>query len=320
MDMNIILEILLLLTGFVVLIKSADFFVDGASALALKLKVPEIVIGLTIVAFGTSAPELFVNVFSAVKGETDIALGNIIGSNIMNILLILGVAGLIRPLTCKKNTVWKEIPFSLLAVLVLFILSNDMLIDRGNSMVTRSDGIILLLFFVIFLTYTFGIDKVSIEENPELKPLSPLMIFIYITAGFTGLAAGGHLVVSSAVAIAETFGICSRIIGLTVVAIGTSLPELVTSAIAARKGKVELAIGNVVGSNIFNILLVLGITSVITPVPVNAKVNVELSVLILASFLLFLTMFTGGKRKLDRWEAGIFLLLFLLYTLALIYF
>jgi cation:H+ antiporter len=318
--MNILLDTLLLIIGFVVLIKSADFFVDGASALAMKLNIPEIVIGLTIVAFGTSAPELFVNVFSALKGETDIALGNVIGSNIMNILLILGVAGIIKPLTCQKNTVWKEIPFSLLAALVLFIISNDFLIDGESSMVTRSDGIILLLFFVIFLTYTFGIDKASVEENPVLKPLSNFMLMVHIIAGFTGLGAGGNLVVSSATAIAETAGVSSRIIGLTVVAIGTSLPELVTSAIAAFKGKTELAIGNVVGSNVFNILLVLGLTSVISPVHVTGKVNVELSVLILASFLLFLTMFTGGRRTLDRWEAGVFLLLFLLYTLALIYF
>ncbi len=318
--MNILLEILLLITGFIVLIKSADLFVDGASALAMKLNVPEIVIGLTIVAFGTSAPELFVNVFSALNGETDIALGNVIGSNIMNILLILGVAGLITPLTCEKNTVWKEIPFSLLAALVLFIISNDMLIDGYSSMVTRSDGMILLLFFAIFLIYTFGIDNVSMRENPEIKPLSSFMLPAYIIAGFTGLGAGGNLVVNSAVAIAEAAGISSRIIGLTVVAVGTSLPELVTSAIAAYKGRTELAIGNVVGSNIFNILLVLGITSIVSPIPVTKKVNVELSVLIVASLLLFLTMFTGGKRKLDRWEAGIFLLLFLLYTLALIFF
>jgi cation:H+ antiporter len=318
--MNILVETLLLTVGFIVLIKSADLFVDGASALAMKLDVPEIVIGLTIVAFGTSAPELFVNVFSALNGETELALGNVIGSNIMNILLILGVAGLIKPLTCEKNTVWKEIPFSLLAALVLFIISNDMLIDRENSMVTRSDGIILLLFFVIFLTYTFGINKASVEDNPELKPLTDFMLTVHITAGFVGLGAGGNLVVSSATAIAETAGISGRIIGLTVVAIGTSLPELVTSAIAAFKGRTELAIGNVVGSNIFNILLVLGLTSVVSPVTVTHKVNMELSVLILASLLLFLTMFTGGRRKLDRWEAGIFLLLFFLYTLALIFF
>ena len=312
---------LLVLVGFVLVIKGADLLVDGACALARKLSISDLMIGLTVVAFGTSLPELAVNVFASLKGSTDIAIGNILGSNIANILLILGISGIIYPLVVTKGTVWKEIPLSLLAALLLGILANDRLIDNADSSaLNRTNGLVLLSFFVIFIYYTLGIAK-RIEGSEDLYPVkerSIKKISIVIVAGLLALISGGKFVVDGAVDLATALGISQSTIGLTIVAVGTSLPELATSAMAAYKKNPEIAVGNIVGSNIFNIFFILGISSLIRPLPFGAKSNWDIGVLILANILLFLFMFTGKKRKLDRWEAGLFLVIYSAYILFLI--
>jgi len=313
--------ILLVLIGFVLVIKGADLLVDGACALARKLSVSDLMIGLTVVAFGTSLPELAVNVFASIKGSTDIAIGNILGSNIANILLILGISGTIYPLIVTKGTVWKEIPLSLLAAFLLGILANDRLIDNdGSSALTRTDGLVLLSFFVIFIYYTLGIAK-RIEGSEALYPVKERSIrktSFMIFAGLLALIMGGKFVVDGAVDLATALGISQSTIGLTIVAVGTSLPELATSAMAAYKKNPEIAVGNIVGSNIFNIFFILGISSLIRPLHFGAKSNLDIGVLILASSLLFVSMFTGKHHKLDRWEAGLFLVIYSAYMLFLI--
>ncbi len=313
-----ILSIILLVTGFLLLIKGADFLVDGSSSLAVRLKISQLVIGLTIVAFGTSAPELIVNIFAAIEGSSDVGFGNIVGSNIINILLILGIAAIILPLQTQKSTVWKEIPFALLGALVLFVMCNDILFGTPPSLISSGEGIILLFFFVIFIVYVFAISKVESENKVEVKELSTLKIIIFILIGLAGLIIGGKLVVDNAVNIAVSIGFSERVIGLTVVALGTSLPELFTSAVAATKGKADIAVGNVVGSNIFNVFFVLAITSIISPVQFKPAMNIDLLIMFIASLLLFITMFTGEKRKIDKWEAVVFLIIYIVYTTWLI--
>lgn len=304
------MQYVLLIIGFAVLIKSADILVDGASSLATKLRVSNLVVGLTVVAFGTSAPELAVNILAVIKGTTDIAVGNIIGSNIANILLILGVSSVIYPLAVTKGTVWKEIPLSLLAAILLAILVNDQFIDHQSfSSLTMIDGLVLLSFFIIFLYYSFSIaQKIDgIEEQVSIKTKSMFQSISMIFIGLLGLVLGGKWIVDSAVFIAQKFNVSNTFIGLTVVAVGTSLPELATSVVAALKKKPEIAIGNVVGSNIFNIFFVLGISATIRPISFDKSINFDIGVLVLSSLLLFMFMFTGGKRKLDRWEGVLFL-------------
>ena len=300
-----ILPYILLVAGFVLLIKGAGFLVEGASSIARRYNVSDLVIGLTVVAFGTSTPELFVNIIASVKGNTGIAIGNVLGSNISNILLILGVSALICPLTVGPGTVWKEIPLSLLAVVVLAIVANDHLLDhRGFSEISRTDGLVFLSFFAIFMYYSVGIakkiegmdDHVPAQEHGMLK--STLLLF----GGLIGLALGGQWIVDGAVTMASKFGMSQSLVGLTIVAVGTSLPELATSATAAYKKNVEIAVGNVVGSNIFNIFFVLGISATIKPLPFQAVNNLDIGAVVLASALLFGSMFTGKKKSLDKWE------------------
>ena len=300
--------------------KGADFLIEGASSLALRLSVSEIAIALTVVSFGTSTPELIVNIFASFQGKDEITLGNIIGSNIVNILLILGIAGLIYPLKTEKNTVWREIPFTLLSVLVLLVLCNDLLIDRvSGSVISRSDGIILLAFFSIFLTYVFGISKVEGEGISNMETMSLLKLVLYIIGGLVALFAGGKLVVDSSVKCAQWLGVSEKLIGLTVVAGGTSLPELFTSAVAAHKGKSDIAIGNIVGSNIFNIFFIMGISGLINPIYFRPELNIDLLILTGASACLFATMFSGKNRTLDRWEAVLFILLYSAYVTYLLF-
>ncbi len=311
----------LFILGFVVLIKGADLLVDGASSIAKKLNVSDLVIGLTVVAFGTSTPELFVNVFASIQGNTEIAIGNILGSNIANILLILGVSAIIFPLAVQSTTVWKEIPFSLLAALVMGILANDMLIDKkGFSELTRGDGLILIGFFIIFMYYVFSIAKKSDSKKQEdgFKQLSNLKSVSFIILGLTGLALGGVWIVDGAVEIAGYFGVSESLMGLTVVAIGTSLPELATSAVAAYKKNTDIAIGNIVGSNIFNIFWVLGISAVIKPLPFQPASNADIMMTIFASILLFAFLFVGKKQVLQKWQGVMFLLIYAGYMVFLI--
>ncbi|HEY4617306.1 MAG TPA: calcium/sodium antiporter [Flavobacterium sp.] len=310
----------LLIIGFIILIKGADLLVEGASSIAQKLNVSDLVIGLTVVAFGTSAPEMFVNVFASIEGNSNIAIGNILGSNIANIFLILGVSAMIYPLAVKSNTVWKEIPFSLLAAVILGILANDYLIDnKASSELTRSDGLVLLGFFIIFMYYIFSIVKKTEQKLKEESPqMSNFRAVAYILLGLSGLVLGGSWIVDAAVKIASQFGVSEYLIGLTVVAVGTSLPELATSAMAAYKRNTDIAIGNVVGSNIFNIFWVLGISALIKPLPFQPSGNSEIAMTIVASILLFLVFFVGKKHVLEKWQGALFLLLYAGYTSFLI--
>src|SRR3989339_424175 len=269
---------ILFIIGFFLLIKGADLLVDGSASIAKKLKISRIVIG------------------------------NILGSNIANILLILGISAIIYPITANKNTVLKEIPLSLLAAVVLGLMANDMIIDRaGFSGITRIDGLILLSFFIIFLYYIFGITKSDKDiVEGEIKVFSYSKAILFIIFGLAGLVIGGKWIVDGAVKIAEFFNISQSLIGLTIVAIGTSLPELATSAIATYKKQSDIAIGNVVGSNIFNIFWILGASAIIRPLPFNASSNGDMAMTIFASIVLFVVMFIGKKRVIERWQ-GVFM-------------
>ena len=314
------IEILLLIVGFAALIFGAVKLVDAASSLAAKFGVPSMVIGLTIVAFGTSAPEMVVNVFAATSGSTEMVLGNVLGSNIFNVLGILGISAMIYPLAVKTNTTWIEIPLSLLAGICVFVVGADILLDKNPSnIISRSDAIMLLLFFLIFLVYNLVISKgAPVEEEIKTEEYSTGKAVLFILLGLAGLIIGGRLIVTSAVSIAEAIGLSERVIGLTVVSIGTSLPELATSIIAVRKRNVDIAIGNVVGSNIFNIFLILGVSGSIMPLTVSESSLFDILVNILASFLLFIFVFTGRGRQLERWEGAVFVSLYVAYLVYLI--
>jgi cation:H+ antiporter len=308
--------IVLLLLGFVLIIKGADFLVDGAASIAARLRISDLVIGLTVVSFGTSTPELFVSIISSFQGNTDIAIGNILGSNIANILLILGVSSIVYPLSVPRGTIWKEIPFSLLVAIVLAFVANDRLLDNASeSAISRSDGLVLLCFFCIFLYYSFSVamEEDNFESQAPEGTRSLLASVLLVFVGLGGLSLGGQLVVDSAAKLAKAFGMSDKTVGLTIVALGTSLPELATSAMAAWKKNVEIAVGNVIGSNIFNILLVLGLSSVIIELPFHRSSNRDIGVLLIASLLLFIFMFTLKRRSLDRWEGVVFVVFYFVY-------
>ena len=311
-----ILTIFLLVLGVVLLIKGADWMVKGSSSLARKFNISELIIGLTIVAFGTSAPELVVNTIASFEKHPDIVFGNIIGSNIINLFVILGIAGLITPLVVQRSTVWKEIPFSLLAAFILLFLANDQFINPNSSnVVSRFDGIILLIFFVLFLLYVYRqTQKDKSLPQPESIIKSNWAIWGFIIIGITALVIGGKLIVNSAVEIAQSLGISEKVISLTIVALGTSLPELATSAVAAFRKNNDIAVGNIIGSNIFNLFLILGVSAVVRPVPYHLSFNFDLSILLFGTVFLFIAMFTGEKKKLDRWEAALFILAYAGYT------
>lgn len=314
------LSFILLIIGFVPLIFGGNFLVDGATSVAKKYKVPNMVIGLTIVAFGTSTPELIVNVISSLKGANQIAMGNIIGSNILNIALILGITTIIKEIVVKRNTTWKEIPLTILSAIVVFFLANDKLIDGAKEgILTRVDGLILLMFFIIFLSYTFSLIKNDpVEESEEEYKIFTLKKSIfYILGGLVLLMVGGQLIVENAVSLARGFGISERIIGLTIVSLGTSLPELTTSIIAALKGNTDIAIGNITGSNIFNVFWILGVSAIICPIPLGNS-QLDLIVNIVMSVLLFTFVFTGKGRKIVRWEGILFVLTYGAYLMYLL--
>ncbi|MDD4956315.1 MAG: calcium/sodium antiporter [Candidatus Omnitrophica bacterium] len=310
----------LLVLGFMVLIKGADILVDGACLLAKRLRISDLVIGLTLVAFGTSAPEFFVNIMASAKGATDIALSNVVGSNIANVLLVLGIAAVIYPLEVGKGTVWKEIPLSLVAVTLLLLLVNDAIIDESAvSALTRIDGMVFILFFGLFLYYTAGISKdIKGLPTPPDMAVGYTRIAAMVLAGLAGLVLGGHWVVTGAVRIAEHYHISQSLIGLTIVAVGTSLPELATSAVAAYKKNSDIAVGNIVGSCIFNIFFVLGISALLRPIPLSAGGNVDISVALIAAVMLFVFMFTGKRHRLDKWEGMVFVGVYLAYIIFVI--
>lgn len=315
-----IISILIIIIGFVLLIKGADWMVFGASALAKKYNVSDLVIGLTIVSFGTSAPELVVNSVASIQNHSDIVFGNVLGSNIVNLFLILGITGLVYPITVQSNTVWKEIPISLLAVVLLYVLSNGFLFQE-KPVVTWIDGGILLAMFAAFMVYIYSqmkSDRIEIR-NPEFGTMSNFKIWGLIVIGIAGLVLGGKLVVDNAIKVATVLGVSEKVIGLTIVAIGTSLPELVTSVVAAMKKNSDIAFGNIIGSNIFNILLIVSVSSFINPIYFNVSFNTEMYLLAGGTLVLFIAMFTGGRKKLDRWEAAILLIVYLVYTSRLIF-
>lgn len=309
---------LFLVAGFILLIKGADWLVEGASGIAKRLDVSDLAVGLTIVALGTSTPEMIVNIFASIQKHQDIAVGNIIGSSIFNVLLILGITGLITPLIVKSSTIWKEIPFSLAAVAILFLLTLD-IGSTGPKLISRIDGIILLALFCGFLYYVY--KHLSPKNTSAMTSFVQTNLFIllhYILVGIIALVIGGRFVVISAVQLAQSLGVSQKIIGLTLVAAGTSLPELMTSAVAAFKKKDDIAIGNIIGSNIFNILFILGVSATIRPITYNPVFNTDLIVLSAGTIFLFLAMFTGGKKLLDRWESGVLLAGYVGYIIYLI--
>lgn len=313
-----IIPILLLIISLLILIKSANILVDGASSFAKRLGVSSLVIGLTIVAFGTSAPELSVNISSTLNGVTDIAVGNIIGSNIANILLILGIVVWMKGITLQHSTIWKEIPFMLLSAFVVMIMGSDRMIDNASSgMLTAIDGLVLLSFFLIFLYYSYGISKNGKEEG-EIKIFGWIQTFAMMILGLAGLIVSGNLLVGAATDIAVTLGVTQRVIGLTIVAIGTSLPELMTSVVAARKGHPDLAIGNIVGSNILNVFFILGVTSLIAPLPISQTVLSDMLIAVACSLLVFIFLFIGQRNVLDRWQGAMMVVAYVAYVGILI--
>ena len=318
MLMEIVLQIVLLLAGFILLIKGADWFVDGASSTAANFKVPKALIGLTIIAFGTSAPELAISLKALSAGQTDMVLGNVIGSNILNVLLILGLAAVIRPLAIRKETVRKEIPICILISSLLIVLFLDMQLNAApKNEITRSDGIAILLFFAVFLYYLISMALHSRDHNKKEKPRWKLgKSFLFTAIGLVGIVIGSNLVVDSATFLAGAIGVSERVIALTVIALGTSLPELVTTVVAAKKGETELVLGNILGSNIFNICIVLGVPVAIFGAVSPASFAVyDLVALVGSAALLF--VFSATNHKINRVEGAMMLAAFgVYYTLV----
>jgi cation:H+ antiporter len=316
-----ILTITFLVIGFVILIKGADFLVNGASSAAKRYGVSNLAIGLTVVAFGTSMPELVVSVLAAVSGQNDASFGNVIGSNNFNLLLILGLSGVISPLVVQKSTVRVEIPISLLAAGFLFFLVNDSLIWQSDTNVlSRLDSLFLLIGFAGFLYYVYTMMAKTPEDDngSTVKQYSLPVSAGLVLLGLLMLMGGGKLVIDNAIAIATHYGLSEKLIGLTILAAGTSLPELATSVVAALKRNTDIAIGNVIGSNIFNILFILGTTGLIHPVSYNLAMNTDLLLLMIGTVVLMIFMFTLHQNKLDRWEAFILIAAYVVYTLYLI--
>ena len=306
---------LLLLLGLVFLIKGADMLVDGAIAIASRARIPPMVVGLTIVSFGTSMPELLVTMISGLQHNADLAVANVIGSNIANVLLVLGIAAVIRPLPIGDATVVTEVPFSLTAALLVGFLANASLFGSPELTISRLDGGILLFFFLLFMLYVY---KVSREGNGasmrEGEPMSTAKAATYIVLSIVLLYFGGTWVVSAAVGLATALGVDDALIGLTVVAVGTSTPEIVASAVAARRGEADVAVGNVVGSNIFNLLWILGSTSAVVGLPFEEISNTDLVMVIAASSLVILALVSSRHRTIMRWHGMLFILLYCAYV------
>lgn len=304
-------DILLIIIGITLVLVGADRLTEGASALARRFGVPEIVIGLTIVACGTSAPELFVSLMSALNGTPDMAVGNVVGSNIMNAMLIVGCAAMVAPMTISHSTVKKDIPFSVVASLLLILLTID-------SALGRIDGTVLIVGFAVFMAYTLWQAKGNKAEQPvESKPQNPWLSILYIVLGLAGLVFGSDFFVDSASNVAAQLGVSESVIGLTIVAGGTSLPELATSVVAARKGQSAIAIGNVIGSNVFNILLILGLTATVCPMQIGGITMVDMSMMVASMLLLWLFSYT--KLTVARWEGAVLTTVYLAYLGWLLY-
>lgn len=312
------LSLVIIAVSLFALVKSADWLVDGASSLAKRFGVSTLVIGLTVVAFGTSAPELSVNISSALSGVTDIAIGNVVGSNIANILLILGIVAWMKGVKLQRSTIWREVPFMFLSSIIVTVLAADMVLEGAPMGVLGIiDGLALLGFFIIFLFYSYGISKNGVEtEEVTLYswPRTVLMIII----GFVGLILSGKFLVNAATDVALALGVTQQLIGLTIVAVGTSLPELVTSVVAARKGKPDLAIGNVVGSNIFNVFFILGTTALIAPLPISQPALWNMVFAAGCSLLVFVALFIGKRNQIDRWQGALMVAAYVAYLAILV--
>ena len=318
------MNILLLVGGLLLILLGANGLTDGAASVAKRFHIPNIVIGLTIVAFGTSAPELTVSVSSALKGSADIAIGNVVGSNIFNTLMIVGCTALFAPIAVTRNTLQKEIPLCILSSIALLICANDIFLNGDEAnILSITDGLLLLCFFTIFMSYTFAIASHTPEEDAgdeeSIKQLPLWKSILYIIGGLAALIYGGQLFVNGATGIARSMGVSESIIGLTLVAGGTSLPELATSIVAALKKNPEMAIGNVIGSNLFNIFFVLGCSASITPLHLSGITNFDLFTLVGSSILLWLFGLFFAKRTITRIEGSIMILCYVAYTVVLIY-
>lgn len=317
---------ILLIIGFVLLIKGADIFVDGASEIAKKFKIPEIIVGLTIVSIGTSAPELAVSIISSLKGSNEITMGNIIGSNIFNTLMVLGITSIIMPIVIKKSSISKDFIISVIVAILLLVLTFGNLLWGGTSQISTLNGIVLLILCIGYLLLLLLDTKKSnslvenIESEEPQEEIKMLTCIIKILIGVVGVVSGGEMVVNAATNIATIFGMSQKLIGLTIIAVGTSLPELVTSIIAAIKGKNDIALGNVFGSNIFNMLLILGTAASINPIPVLPQLGIDLIFLIVVTLMLGGFMFVGknGKSKLSRKEGLILVLMYVVYIVYIV--
>ncbi|MDN5212457.1 calcium/sodium antiporter [Fulvivirgaceae bacterium BMA12] len=315
------MQVFQFLFGFIILIKGADFLVRGSTSLGKKFGMSDLVIGLTIVSFGTSMPELLVNVLSSINGSSDIAIGNVMGSNIANILLILGISAAIYPLAITRNTYFIEIPFSLTATLLVGFLANATLSgEKGPLLISSVDGLVLLFFFFLFLGYVFISSREGKEKRfeKEYKAIAMGKSIGYLLIGILGLYFGGNWVVEGAIHFAEQLHVSESLIGLTIISIGTSLPELVTSALASFKKNSDIAVGNVVGSNIFNMLWILGVSAVVKPLTFNTISNIDIMMIVGASSLLLLAVVIGKTPKISKWEGYVFISIYIVYIYFLI--
>lgn len=319
------LTYILFVVGFVLLIKGADLLVDGASAIAKRFHLSELVIGLTIVSFGTSMPELIVNLLASFKGSSELAVGNVFGSNIANILLILGVSAIVKPLPIQKSIYFTEIPIALVATFMVGFLANASLFTEvQGAYLSRFDGILLLLFFGLFMGYIYVVarsrDSELLEEDvtTETQDMSLVKSYLFVGIGVVALFIGGKWIVDGAVEIATFFGFSETFIGLTVVAIGTSLPELVTSVVAAKKGRADMAVGNVIGSNIFNILWILGLSAVINPLPFDVVNNMDILMMVVGCTVLIFAVINGKRAEISRFEGIVFVFIYFAYLTYLV--
>ncbi len=310
------MEYLFLIIGFLLLVKCADIFVDGSSNLAKSLRVPTLIIGLTVVAFGTSMPEASVSISASISSQHEIAVGNIVGSNICNLLLILGLSSLFGPLRANKSMIKKDYPFLLLSSIILLVMVIDSFsLGENIFYLSRSSGIILLCFFAIYM-YSLIIGIPHVDGDNKKRQVTFKDIF-FIIIGLIGIILGGNLVVNSSVEIASQLGLSKQFIGLTIVAVGTSLPELVTSVIASKKGEIDIAVGNVVGSNIFNLFFILGVSSFIHPLTLNFNSIIDIIIMFLSSIIIF--FFINNNKQMGRGKGIISLLLYFLYLLYILW-
>lgn len=316
------MDILLLILGLALILGGANFLTDGSAALAQRFRVPEFIVGLTIVAVGTSTPELVVSVLSAAAGNSDVAIGNVVGSNIFNVFVILGICALIAPLPLTGGNIRRDIPFVTAASVLLLLFTSDRLLGLGQAdAIGRIDGIIMLLLYIALIRYTIRAEgRTAMQATPETaaagKPQrgkAMWLIVVMIVGGLAGLVFGGELFLRSATAIARALGVSESVIAITLVAGGTSLPELASSVVSLIKGKADMALGNVIGSNIANILLILGLSATINPLTLGGITRIDLLVVLLSSVLLFVSAFTFRRKAVDRWEGFLFLVIYALY-------